>query len=547
MTKKNSLLYHIYIIMCMALLLAALPMRAARWQKPAFYSRFENYSTAKLYAMGDDYLNKQEKADSALVCFTIIANRMDDGQLKESEYETAVKALNLMGNIYSSYFSRFDLADDCLTSAQELAEKYGFTHQIPYILGNKGNVTYLSEAINDEEKAKREYIQEEKKVFAEAVKVKEWRCVCVAYYNIALFTLTDMGGDGNQINHETDVFGRLKIPKGTHFDNIAKIYYRLINLWKRKDYKGYAQLLEQSIPGQDLYTQMAVVPMMRVQLALVYHRMGEEGKARQQVQLLEQKAEESHSPVMLYQVYDMLTKYWQQAGNSEMMKHYDYLRLLTKEKLNQESKLSQVQQSRFVRQLNQVSDQLRMETAKKRASQRFTIIVSIALVVILIMIIVLWRMYRRQGRYVDLLYQRNQQLIKGNQLLLPEKKDNDSGTELPAGIIEAIERVMQDTPTVCSHDFSMARLCDLSGYSRTYVSQAIRRHYGTNFNGLLNSYRIREACRRLADREHYANLTIEAIADSLGYASRSNFSQVFKRVTGLSASEYQKKATESHD
>mgnify|MGYP003548315938 CR=1 FL=1 len=48
------------------------------------------------------------------------------------------------------------------------------------------------------------------------------------------------------------------------------------------------------------------------------------------------------------------------------------------------------------------------------------------------------------------------------------------------------------------------------------------------------------ASRKLA----YSNLTIEAIADSLGYASRSNFSTVFKRTTGMSAAEYIKRNKE---
>ena len=48
----------------------------------------------------------------------------------------------------------------------------------------------------------------------------------------------------------------------------------------------------------------------------------------------------------------------------------------------------------------------------------------------------------------------------------------------------------------------------------------------------------------MSDTKAYSNLTIEAIADSLGYASRSNFSTVFKRTTGMSAAEYIKRNKE---
>lgn len=48
----------------------------------------------------------------------------------------------------------------------------------------------------------------------------------------------------------------------------------------------------------------------------------------------------------------------------------------------------------------------------------------------------------------------------------------------------------------------------------------------------------------MSDTKAYSNLTIEAIAESLGYASRSNFSTVFKRTTGLSAAEFIKRNKE---
>lgn len=83
----------------------------------------------------------------------------------------------------------------------------------------------------------------------------------------------------------------------------------------------------------------------------------------------------------------------------------------------------------------------------------------------------------------------------------------------------------------------MSTLCQLTGFNRNYVSQAIRDKYDTNFKGLLNSYRIKEACRRLAAPQ-YDSITIEAIAAQLGYASRTYFSAVFKKVMGMSAAEY---------
>ena len=141
--------------------------------------------------------------------------------------------------------------------------------------------------------------------------------------------------------------------------------------------------------------------------------------------------------------------------------------------------------------------------------------------------------------------------MNSNQLLLPVDEDStgedsskQKNTDLPEGIVDSIIKIMENTEVICNKGFSMTQLCYLSGYNRTYVSRAIREKWGTNFNGLLNSYRIKEACKRMSDTKAYSNLTIEAIADSLGYASRSNFSTVFKRTTGMSAAEYIKRNKE---
>jgi AraC-like DNA-binding protein len=67
--------------------------------------------------------------------------------------------------------------------------------------------------------------------------------------------------------------------------------------------------------------------------------------------------------------------------------------------------------------------------------------------------------------------------------------------------------------------------------------------YKFNFNNLLNEFRVREACRRLAEDDIYTNYTIEAIAESIGFKSRSNFISTFKKLTGITPSEYKRIAT----
>ena len=64
--------------------------------------------------------------------------------------------------------------------------------------------------------------------------------------------------------------------------------------------------------------------------------------------------------------------------------------------------------------------------------------------------------------------------------------------------------------------------------------------YDKNFKTLLNEHRIREACRRMADQEHYVHLTLQAIYEDLGWTSAAGFIQSFRKVNGMTPSMYQK-------
>lgn len=107
-----------------------------------------------------------------------------------------------------------------------------------------------------------------------------------------------------------------------------------------------------------------------------------------------------------------------------------------------------------------------------------------------------------------------------------------------------INRVMADGEHIFNPDFNLNMLASLVKSNMKYVSWVINETYGKNFKSFLNEHRIREACRRLSDRESYGNLTIQAVAEDVGYRSSTSFIQAFKRIVGMTPSVYQKLALE---
>lgn len=99
---------------------------------------------------------------------------------------------------------------------------------------------------------------------------------------------------------------------------------------------------------------------------------------------------------------------------------------------------------------------------------------------------------------------------------------------------------MDNGTEFCRPDFSLEALARLVGSNSSYVSQTINAVYGKNFSNFVNEYRVRLACRKLADIERYGNITIRGVGESVGYSSYGTFIKVFKNITGMPPSLYQK-------
>jgi AraC-like DNA-binding protein len=79
-----------------------------------------------------------------------------------------------------------------------------------------------------------------------------------------------------------------------------------------------------------------------------------------------------------------------------------------------------------------------------------------------------------------------------------------------------------------------ATLSEMVGIGEYHLSRVINRHFGKNFNELLNTYRIEEAKQRLRSE----NTQITVIGFEVGFNSIASFNRVFKTKVGTSPTEY---------
>lgn len=118
----------------------------------------------------------------------------------------------------------------------------------------------------------------------------------------------------------------------------------------------------------------------------------------------------------------------------------------------------------------------------------------------------------------------------------------DPHDEKAIRLLQRISRFIEESGEVLNTDFSVEYLAESIQSKPKAVSQAINQIAGKNFNTFIGEYRVREACKMLTDPQNMKTMTIESIAESVGYKSRTYFSKVFKDITGLTPSQFAKQA-----
>jgi len=90
-----------------------------------------------------------------------------------------------------------------------------------------------------------------------------------------------------------------------------------------------------------------------------------------------------------------------------------------------------------------------------------------------------------------------------------------------------------------SENFRQQDLSDHLRIPKNRLSQVIYHLFAKNFNQLINEKRIEIAIQNLQN-EAWRNYTIEAIAQEVGFKSRTTFNKAFQEQTGLTPSQFRK-------
>ncbi|WP_394992089.1 helix-turn-helix domain-containing protein [Emticicia sp.] len=109
--------------------------------------------------------------------------------------------------------------------------------------------------------------------------------------------------------------------------------------------------------------------------------------------------------------------------------------------------------------------------------------------------------------------------------------------EIQENTLEKLQSLMQTEKPFLSSTFSLPILAKKLAVSQHHLSQILNESLGQSFFDFTAQHRIEEAKLLLKNQEN-AHLKIEEIAEMVGYNSKSAFNTAFKKITGMTPSEF---------
>ena len=121
--------------------------------------------------------------------------------------------------------------------------------------------------------------------------------------------------------------------------------------------------------------------------------------------------------------------------------------------------------------------------------------------------------------------------LKPHDILHPQE------AEMNKDLMDRLEGLLINDKIFLNEDLTLAETARQLSTNTSYLSRLINEHYQVNFSAFLNRFRIQEAQKMILD-DKFNNFSMEGIAKSSGFRSKSTFNQVFKNSTGLTPTEF---------
>lgn len=557
--KMKRISLHILFIAMTSILCS---LQVAATGQPRFYTLWMDFSSDSLLKMGNDYVFKQGQADSALICYSIVAHR-ERPDMGRQETLDIIEAQNGLWHVHFFFFYDFSRSYECLIKAMKLSNDINANKALIYMQFGDTYLENYTCGANPEnlERAAEFY----KLAISEAESTdahNKNKVMLLSYINM----LTALHNSANKgVAEQEFAMVRKAELQQSLMKNYAFLLHDGLDALHHQRYNDAIKAFRQQ--KTMLADTVSSYSARMVALSSIYEaealaQSGLTRQARERILGVIAEAEKYNLIDVLLDTYALASKYSQDLNDDKEVIHWQNRLVATKDSMLNRQRLA------FMDELGFLEDIYRMDSQyadmKHRNFVQMMVLVGGVLFVVLLVLLLL--MLHRKNKLLreanESLYEKYMNSLQAPVVMM-DADDSQAATDMPVTeeaettsdemqdaevqnddivceLTSRIRQVMEDTDTICQSDFTVDRLTELVNSKYPYVLQAIKAGFGCNFSTLLNTYRMQEAARRLADFEHYGGMTIEGIANSVGVKSRTSFVSLFKKATGLTPSAFQR-------
>lgn len=536
----------------LSIMLAAMVFTAARADNA---TRLKNYDlwcdlpSKQLMKMGADFFDAG-KVDSSLVCYNIVVNRYHLGQEQD---KTAAIAMNMLGVLYTHFFVDYEKAYSNLLLAEKIAHKNKYYNVLSDVYGNVANI-YITQATVLKDGKDSRVAQAYLNAFDAAIECNKPRFIMTAAFNLAVNADSSSYKD---FKEDIDMFLQYPIPDSLSQYTFQKYFCRAVKEnYENHDYDKalywYDKALDNVYGALPKEKELCYINIIEVKMRLLLdsHRYPEAVKLMEEMVIHGKENNDHH---LLFTSYNYLSHYYHKiAKDSIVGDRYELLSLREKDLVMSKDKLIDADKAEFLFQIDRINAEAQELSHRHKIAKLIAWGVTAMALIILFFLCLLWRKYLQEQAKNRKLYENNLALLalekeRRQQLIEDEKtpkyQSHQMGDDESSDLLHRILYIMESSDEIYKDTFSLDRLTELvDARSSNYVSQVLNGHYKHSFPAVLNEYRVREACRRINDVNHFGHLTVESIAQSVGFKSYPNFINNFKKFTGLTPSAYRKQA-----
>lgn len=503
-------------------------------------------SSEQLLELAHQYIQKHD-ADSAMMCYSIVANRYSP-DMNHKDLVLGSKAFNGLGFCYYFFYHDIPSAYDALMQAKDICKTTKDTYTEAQVCFNLAAIYNKYKNFGVAEKPQPQVVEYLCKSFDNSLACGDWGILLNSISNIAY--MANYENCPEEFKCRIHQFKNLSIPDSIpnrefYIFNVQMANEKINGNYKNVINKANEQLLNlDGILGNDI-----VRIQLFNELAHAYLKLGCRDSAEMCINKAIEYAETSSNQTYALPFYRTLSNIYSSQGKQDLASRTMSEYYVLKDSVLSLNNILMIDNLDFISEIKQKNRAYRYNERVHHRHMQIAVSFVLLLLVTIPLLIILYRQNKK-------LKERNEQLFKQQQIRMTEwerlKQKSRSqpiysmghhrvlGNVMNEDTKAKIISIMDSSEEIYSPDFSLGRLAELVGSKSRVISSVLNDTMHQSFHELLNEYRVREACRRLSDEEHYGHLTIEAISISLGYKSRTTLLNAFKKQTGLTPTEYQR-------